>query len=206
MNDRKSRAENYSLILLAGGKSSRMGCNKAELKFQGKTFTELLIEKAKALGIEKIYLSGFEKEAEKVQVVWDLYPERGPLGGVHACLKAMKTPYALVLPVDVPQIPVNVLELLICGHETYLMEEKELPFLLKHGERQENLIGIYPAEMTDFIEEEIKEHSAAVHRMLKSYGTVWFEVDVPQWQVENLNTWENYEHLLEMEQRGLETC
>ena len=206
MNDRKSRAENYSLILLAGGKSSRMGSNKAELTFQGKTFTDLLIEKARMLGIEKIYLSGFEKADADVQVVWDIYPERGPLGGVHACLNEMDTPYALVLPVDVPQIPVSVLEQLISGHETHFMEEKEVPFLLKHGERQENLIGIYPAEMVDFIEEEIKERSAAVHRMLKSYGTVWFEVDVPQWQVDNLNTRENYEHLLEMEQRGLETC
>ena len=206
MNDRKSRAQNYSLILLAGGKSSRMGSNKAELTFQGKTFTDLLIEKAGMLGIEKIYLSGFEKTDANVQVVWDIYPERGPLGGIHACLKAMETPYALVLPVDVPQIPVNVLELLIGGHENDSMKEKEVPFLLKHGERQENLIGIYPAEMVGFIEEEIKERSAAVHRMLKSYGTVWFEIEIPQWQVDNLNTRENYEHLLEMEQRGLETC
>ena len=198
MNDRKSRAQNYSLILLAGGKSSRMGSNKAELTFQGKTFTDLLIEKARMLGIEKIYLSGFEKTDEDVQVVWDIYPERGPLGGVHACMKAMDTPYALVLPVDVPQIPVNVLELLIGGHEKYSMKEKEVPFLLKHGERQENLIGIYPAEMVGFIEEEIKERSAAVYRMLKSYGTVWFEIEVPQWQIENLNTRESYEHLLEM--------
>ena len=74
MNDKKSRAENYSLILLAGGKSSRMGSNKAELTFQGKTFTDLLIEKARMLGIEKIYLSGFEKADADVQVVWDLYP------------------------------------------------------------------------------------------------------------------------------------
>ena len=206
MNDRKSRAQNYSLILLAGGKSSRMGSNKAELTFQGKTFTDLLIEKAGMLGIEKIYLSGFEKTDANVQVVWDIYPERGPLGGIHACLKAMETPYALVLPVDVPQIPVNVLELLIGGHENDSMKEKEVPFLLKHGERQENLIGIYPAEMVGFIEEEIKERSAAVHRMLKSYGTVWFEIEIPQWQVDNLNTRENYEHLLEMEQRGLDTC
>ena len=198
MNDRKGRAQNYSLILLAGGKSSRMGSNKAELTFQGKTFTDLLIEKARMLGIEKIYLSGFEKTDEDVQVVWDIYPERGPLGGVHACMKAMDTPYALVLPVDVPQIPVNVLELLIGGHEKYSMKEKEVPFLLKHGERQENLIGIYPAEMVGFIEEEIKERSAAVYRMLKSYGTVWFEIEVPQWQIENLNTRESYEHLLEM--------
>ena len=206
MNSKKSRAQKYSLILLAGGKSSRMGSNKAELIFQGRTFAEILILKAKELGIEKIYLSGFEKEEAGVQVVWDLYPERGPLGGVHACLKSMNTPYALVLPVDVPQIPGTVLELLIREHENCLKDEKKLPFLLSHGERQENLIGIYPSEIIDFIEKEIKEHSVSVHGMLGNYGTNWFDVDVPQWQVDNLNTQENYERLLEMEQRGWETC
>ena len=43
-----ARADNYSLLLLAGGKSSRMGTNKAELLYEGRTFIENLMEKAKA--------------------------------------------------------------------------------------------------------------------------------------------------------------
>ena len=41
-----------------------MGCNKAELLYEGKTFTELLIQKARQLGIKKIYISGYQGEME----------------------------------------------------------------------------------------------------------------------------------------------
>ena len=38
-------------------------------------------------------------------MIRDIYRNRGPLGGIHACMKEMDTPYCLVLPVDVPQLP-----------------------------------------------------------------------------------------------------
>ena len=193
-----NREEKYSLVLLAGGKSSRMGKNKAELLYEGKTFTEVLIFKAKTLGIKEIYVSGFE--AEGTVTVWDIYPERGPLGGIHACMKKVQTSYCLVLPVDVPQIPEELLERLLKHHENYQCRkgEKEVPVLLKHGDRRENLIGIYPVQMVDYIEALIEAHPASVHGMLDSWGNECFCVDVPEWQVENINTQENYQSLLGM--------
>lgn len=198
-----NRAEKYSLLLLAGGKSSRMGKNKAELLYKGKTFVENLIAKAQVLGITNIYLSGYQEKREDVQIVWDVYPDRGPLGGMHACMKEMRTPYCLVLPVDVPQIPQEILEELLRFHEKNGNEtaDRQLPVLLKHGERRENLIGIYPVQMVDFIEELIKEHPASVHRMLDTFGNRCFDLNVPGWQVENINTQENYESLLSMHKR-----
>ena len=41
-----------SLLLLAGGKSARMGTSKAELLFEGKTFLQHMLDKAHAVGIE----------------------------------------------------------------------------------------------------------------------------------------------------------
>lgn len=192
------RKENYSLVLLAGGKSSRMGSNKAELMFEGKTFTKVLLEKANRMGIEHIYVSGYEEDG--FQTVWDIYPEMGPLGGLHACMHTVNTPYCLVLPVDVPQIPVELLESLIDYHEQ--MNEKELPVLLRHGNRRENLIGIYPVRMKNFIEERIKDRRLSVHSLLDAWGHCCVECDVPEWQIENINTKENYEKLLRLAKRG----
>ena len=189
-----SRKENYTLILLAGGKSSRMGENKAKLLYKGETFTRNLLRKAEALGIEQVLISGFEEDG--FTTVWDVYPQRGPLGGIHACMKETKTPFCLILPVDVPQIPVEVLEDLIHFHETKA-ENKNLPVLLKHDERRENLIGIYPADMMEFIEERIRERSASVHGMLDDWGNTCFEASVQAWQVENINKKEDYEKLIQ---------
>ena len=198
MSNHLKREKQYSLILLAGGKSSRMGTNKAELVYQGKTFVQALLSKAEVLGIKKTYISGFEEAG--VETVWDIFPEIGPLGGLHACMKQAKTPYCLVLPVDVPQIPVRVLEELLHFHELHEGNEntKKLPLLLRHGKRRENLIGIYPSAMADYIEERICSRKLSVHGMLDSWGNICFETEVSERQVENINTKEAYEHLLEM--------
>ncbi len=188
--------DQYSLILLAGGKSSRMGRNKAELTIGGKTFVELLLEKAECLRIKDVFLSGYENAMSKAVAVKDIYQERGPLGGIYACMKQVKTPYCLVLPVDVPQIPLEALIILLEEHGK--MPDQEKPLVLKHGDRRENLIGIYPTSMVEYIEGLIKEHSASVHGMLESWGHECCCLDIPDWQVENINTQETYEKILEM--------
>ncbi len=109
-----NRAEQYSLLLLAGGKSSRMGRDKAELSLDGKSFLSCQVTKAEQLAIREIFLSGHgtgklikeRTESENrvhIHEISDIYKDRGPLGGIHACMKSMETPYCLVLPVDVPQ-------------------------------------------------------------------------------------------------------
>ena len=54
-----ARRNQYSLLLLAGGKSARMGTSKADLLFEGKTFLEHMLNKAQQLGIQKYYISGY---------------------------------------------------------------------------------------------------------------------------------------------------
>lgn len=199
------RTELYSLLLLAGGKSSRMGKDKAELFFHGQTFLQAAMNKAAKLGIHKLFLSGYRGTKEGGRVIRDIYRERGPLGGIHACMKEMDTPYCLVLPVDVPQLPLWVLEKLLRQHCGRISKGKEkLPLILVHGVREEPLIGIYPTDMVSLIEEEIREHSAPVLKVLKKRGYECCAVELLPWEAENINTPEAYEELLEhdTEKRG----
>lgn len=225
-----NRAELYSLLLLAGGKSSRMGKDKAELLLDGESFLDCQIKKAEKLGIREVYVSGhdtgecvFRNEKTKssihIQVVSDIYRERGPLGGLHACMKAMDTPYCLVLPVDVPQLPVKMLEDLLLAHEDRLdaVDTEDFrhfgyeragsnagkPLLAVHGERTEPLMGIYPVCMTDFIGEQIQKASAPVFRILDAWGYDTCRIFVEEWQIQNINTPEDYRELLTyMEKRN----
>lgn len=225
-----NRAELYSLLLLAGGKSSRMGKDKAELLLDGESFLDCQIKKAEKLGIREVYVSGhdtgecvFRNEKTKssihIQVVSDIYRERGPLGGLHACMKAMDTPYCLVLPVDVPQLPVKMLEDLLLAHEDRLdaVDTEDFrhfeyeraggnagkPLLAVHGERNEPLMGIYPVCMADFIGEQIQKASAPVFRILDAWGYDTCRISVEEWQIQNINTPEDYRELLTyMEKRN----
>ena len=189
------RADNYSLLLLAGGKSSRMGINKAELLYEGKSFLENIIEKAKCLGLKNIYISGYQWNYEDVQVVYDIYPEIGPLGGLHAVLTNAQTSYCLVLPVDIPQIPVTFLDELIKIHEQGTIDI-EMPLLVEREGFLEPLIGIYPVIMKNFIEERIAAGNFSVFRMIKEWGYVSVQTEIPEWQIANINTQEDYKKLL----------
>ena len=187
------RCDRYSLLLLAGGKSARMGTSKAELLYEGKTFLEHMLDKARALGIEKCYISGYSSRREDVRTVWDIYPDRGPLSGLHASLQAMDTPYCLVLPVDAPKLPVDILEALLRQHES---RNSEKVLIWEHGVRQEPLIAVYPTAMAGSIESLIRDHAAPVFRAIDIWGFESFRMEMGSEQIININTPELYRKLL----------
>ena len=124
-------------IVLAGGLSRRMGRNKSELRLNGKTLLQIQADKLFALGIEDVMLSGADCSAlPGTRVIPDKYTGRGPLGGIHACLRAAEHPACLVLSVDVPLIPVGALAQLCQTHRGGIT-------VLRHGELEEPLIGVY---------------------------------------------------------------
>ena len=188
-----ARQDQYSLLLLAGGKSARMGTSKAELLYEGKTFLQHMLDKAHALGIEKCYISGYTSQQENVQTVWDIYPDRGPLSGIHATMRTMTTPYCLVLPVDAPKLPVEILEGLLQRHEA---TSNQKVLIWEHGVRQEPLIAVYPTAMADAIEDLIRDHAAPVFRAIDTWGFESFRMEMEQEQIININTPELYKKLL----------
>lgn len=188
-----ARNEQYSLLLLAGGKSARMGTSKAELLYEGKTFLQHMLDKAHALGIEKCYISGYTSQQEDVQTVWDIYPDRGPLSGIHATMRTMTTPYCLVLPVDAPKLPVEILDGLLRRHEE---TGSNKVLIWEHGVRQEPLIAVYPTAMAGAIEELIRDHAAPVFRAIDTWGFESFRMEMEQEQIININTPELYKKLL----------
>lgn len=124
-------------IVLAGGASRRMGQNKAELVLNGKTLIRHQADKLRALGITDIMLSGAGcPTLPGTRVIPDEFPGKGPLAGLHACLKAARNPACLVLSVDVPLVPVSALAHLCSVH-------REGVTVLCHGEWEEPLVAVY---------------------------------------------------------------
>ena len=141
-------SQKLSMVVLAGGASSRMGTDKSDLILQGKTFLETQIEKGILLGIEDILVSGYHGKMCSARIVKDRIPGRGPLGGLETCLREAKYEHCLVLGVDVPMVPVCVLEQLI--RKAFASSAPAM--ILQHGERQEPLIGVYHMSLADEME------------------------------------------------------
>jgi len=101
-------------IILAGGKSSRMGTDKGFLKLNGKLFIEYSIEALKPLVSQIVIVSNnSEYDIFNVKRVEDIIKDSGPLAGIYSGLKHSETEYNLVLSCDIPLINTKVLKKLI---------------------------------------------------------------------------------------------
>ena len=184
----------YSLLLLAGGKSSRMGTDKADLLYGDKTFLEHMLAKAHSLKIEKCFVSGYPSRSGSVRSVPDQFPDRGPLGGIHAGMMAMDTPYCLVLPVDAPLLPLHILESLLRAHRK--SPERDKVLIWEHGDRKEPLIAVYPVAMAAVIEELIRDRAVPVFRALDRFGYNSCRIEIDEAEIINVNTRRLYEEIL----------
>ncbi len=185
---------NFSLVVLAGGKSSRMGQDKCDLLLGNRTFLEHQIEKGKMLGIQKTAVSGYKGERCSVPVVPDRYPGRGPLAGLEACFRMLSTRYALVLSVDVPLVPLKELERLMEAAE----QSEKKAVILSHGGHEESLIAVYETDLADEMETEILERKGSVFAFLNRIGYDLYEASEPEKVFTNINDPDSYRAVLEL--------
>lgn len=173
-------------IVLAGGLSRRMGRNKAELCLNGKTLLQIQADKLLALGIEDLMLSGADCPAlPGTRVVHDEFAGKGPLGGLHACLQAAKNPACLVLSVDVPLIPSETLARLCRAHRGGAT-------VLRHGDLEEPLIGVYDRCVSGSISEMIGNGRYAVRDLRNTVRWNIFDYSGPEELLINCNTPEDF--------------
>ncbi|MFJ7725953.1 molybdenum cofactor guanylyltransferase [Neobacillus sp. NPDC097160] len=107
-------------IILAGGKSSRMGTNKALLKINEKTNIERIANTLKLLFDDIILVTNDSEQYEflGLTMVADRYPGMGPLAGVHAGLLASDYDLNFIVACDMPFVSSELAEALVnsCGH------------------------------------------------------------------------------------------
>jgi molybdopterin-guanine dinucleotide biosynthesis protein A len=107
---------NFSAVILAGGKSSRMGRDKAWIKRDGRPLVAVAAEKIRRLGVEEVFISGradADYSALNFPVLRDERPELGPLSGMERGLAACRSPLLLVLAVDLARMTPEFLQRLM---------------------------------------------------------------------------------------------
>jgi molybdopterin-guanine dinucleotide biosynthesis protein A len=106
---------NFSAVILAGGKSSRMGRDKAFLEIGGQTLLTRQIHLVREIGAAEIFISGrtgTDYSAFSCRVLPDKFPDAGPLAGIERALEAISSPMLLALAVDLPDMRAEFLRAL----------------------------------------------------------------------------------------------
>ncbi len=93
-------------IVLAGGKNRRLGRNKALETIGGKSLIEYVIERLRLLTSQLLIVTSREQSnllaAGKAEILVDLYPDKGPLGGLYTGLLASRSQRSVVVACDMP--------------------------------------------------------------------------------------------------------
>ena len=102
----------FSAVILAGGKSSRMGRDKAMLEIGGQTLLARQIQLARETGASEVFISGranVDYSMFGCRVVQDRFPGVGPLAGIERAFDSLTRAQLLVLAVDLPQMGAELL-------------------------------------------------------------------------------------------------
>jgi molybdopterin-guanine dinucleotide biosynthesis protein A len=139
-----------TVFVLAGGKSTRMGMDKAFVEFEGCTLLVRALDLARSVEADVSIVGAREKFARFAPVVEDVFRERGPLGGIHAALRASETDLNIMLAVDMPFVSLAFLQYLIGVARA---ENAASVIVPRISGRWQPLCAVYRREFADIVEE-----------------------------------------------------
>ncbi|MBV9105034.1 MAG: molybdenum cofactor guanylyltransferase [Verrucomicrobia bacterium] len=183
----------FTAVLLAGGKSRRMGQDKAYLPSEWKGASMPLWERQlavlRSVSPEKLVISGPQKQGYpgSIVVFADEWTGVGPLGGIATCLRRTRNALLLVLAIDLPKIQSGFLKKLLGRCEA---GRGVVPV---HQSCFEPLAAIYPKAALGVALEQLKDRDYAlqhfIDKLLKNRLMIGCEVDSSELpQLTNWNT------------------
>ena len=189
-----------ALVILAGGKSSRMGREKSDLILNGNTFLEIQIEKGKQLGIKKIYISGYKGVRCTEEIVMDRIKNRGPLGEY-----ARETAVSIWMQLSdyatnriLNELPKEELKSLV---DKAQKESENRVLLLRHAEKEESLMSVYESSLYQEIAQFLETGQASVFRFLNQVGYDCYDTQAEEWYFTNINEPDVYQEICKKEQK-----
>ena len=135
-------------VLLAGGRSSRMGCDKALLQLGGDSMIKHAADLLRQVFGEVILIADDAAPYAFLQLPAypDIHQKRGPLGGVHAALVHARAARIFVISCDMPLMKPFMIEHIIAAGASFAICVPRADGFLQH------LCGLYDKSVTGILE------------------------------------------------------
>lgn len=201
VQDRMVRMKKYgTAIILAGGKSSRMGFDKQLLKIDERRLMDSLIHKLNkefddiiiVTNRPELYIGLSHK------ITTDVLKNKGPLGGIHAGLKQSSSKYTFVVACDMPNINMEYIGYM----KNELVNLNSYGCVTEFGEWIEPFSSFYSIDLIDHIERYLKTNRRSINGLIKDLNITYIAEDEarkysPNWDMFlNLNTKEDLNNYL----------
>ncbi len=180
--------KSLAAIILAGGRSSRMGTDKGLMLFHERPLVTHVIEVLRSIDIQKILI--ITQHGAYEQFGYPCYPDlvqdKGPLGGIYAGLIHSAEEKNLVLACDMPFLTKELLSGIIhaIGHEDALIAE--------HKGKAEPLCSVYSSTCIPHFRTMLDNDQLKITDALQGMNTRSINFDDQPWfkgnEFSNLNT------------------
>lgn len=190
----KEGAMKLSTGILAGGKSTRMGQNKALLEFNNRRFIDRIADELS--GFSETVISAAAKgdyEDLGLPVVYDEHQEIGPIEGIYQILRAASQEYVFICAADMPFIKKE----LVSYMAEFISSDYDC-FCLMDEEHVHPLCAIYSKRMLGVIEELIARGQYRLVNILNKVRTKYIKLEYTRFEkklVKNINTKDEYRRL-----------
>ena len=163
-------------IILAGGKSLRLGQSKALQVIGGKSLIQWVVDRLAILSTEIIIATAHGEaipcsSAVRIRTVADIYPGKGPLAGIYSGLIASSSSRAIVVGCDTPFLSVGLLE-----YMTQNLGESDVA-LPRIGEMVEPLCAVYSKNCLAPIQELLEQNELMIIKLFSMVKVKYVEED-----------------------------
>lgn len=179
-----------SAAILAGGKSQRLGTNKALVMVNGSALIEHVIQTAKQF-TDTVRIIANDPEPYRhfnIPIAADIMPGGGPLSGIHTALSLSSTDYVLVLSCDMPLLTAKDIRPLISAYPGFDIT------LYKH-QKFEPLCAVYRRTCIGALEDLIKHGEYRIIDLFPTLSVKVIRTDDPT-PFTSINTWEDYKKII----------
>jgi len=172
--------ENVAGIILAGGKSTRLGRDKASELLLGRSLLQRVADRLDGIVDQYVIVTAESQQlppifaSRPITYVEDIYPGAGPLAGLYTGLSSMAAPRAIVVACDMPLLKPSLLSLLLrlqTGHDAVMPMNGGLP---------EPLCAVYAASCLPAVKAQLDAGSYMMTGFLEDVNVRF--VDASEWE------------------------
>lgn len=191
-------------VILAGGKSKRMGFDKQTITINGVRLIERIVETLKTEFREVIVVTDrFDLYNERqFLLVKDVIPDKGPLGGIYSGLLNSTSDYVYVTACDMPFLNIEYIQYMdkiLKGNDSFQA------CVARKGKWIEPLNAFFKKDIVLALGEYLQKDRTSIHAFLENVNCFYLEEAIvkefsPDWSMffsintlEDMNTFDGFE-------------
>ncbi|MBX9667931.1 MAG: molybdenum cofactor guanylyltransferase [Candidatus Obscuribacterales bacterium] len=185
-------------MILCGGRSKRMGRAKAFLPYAGSTMIAHIVEMLGDMFVKTLLVSNEPESYEDfgLDVVKDILPYRGPMGGILSGLLVAETDYSFVIACDMPLVNKKLVRDMTAARNGFDA------VVLSHSTGLEPLFAVYSKTCVKPLEESLFAGNLSVQDLIGGLKATTFKYDQDRYECAalppyfNINTPQDYSKLI----------